>query len=66
MKKYGIIGYPLGHSFSPSYFNEKFQNENIDAHYDKFEIPVRTMIPTSVRSKFTLVTADSVVTMNLK
>jgi len=42
MKKFGIIGYPLGHSFSPSYFNEKFQNENIDAHYDKFEIPVIT------------------------
>lgn len=42
MRKFGIIGYPLGHSFSPSYFNEKFQNENIDAHYDKFEIPVIT------------------------
>ena len=33
MDKYGLIGYPLGHSFSISYFNEKFANENIDAKY---------------------------------
>lgn len=39
MDKYGLIGYPLGHSFSISYFNEKFQNEKIDATYENFEIP---------------------------
>lgn len=39
MDKYGLIGYPLGHSFSISYFNEKFQNEDIDAVYENFEIP---------------------------
>ena len=39
MDKYGLIGYPLGHSFSISYFNEKFQNEGIDARYENFEIP---------------------------
>ena len=37
--KYGLIGYPLGHSFSIGYFNEKFQNEGIDACYINFEIP---------------------------
>lgn len=42
MKKYGIVGYPLGHSFSPGYFNEKFKNENIDAVYEKYELPVIT------------------------
>lgn len=42
MKRFGIIGYPLGHSFSPGYFNEKFENEGIDAHYDKYELPVIT------------------------
>ncbi len=31
MDKYGLIGYPLGHSFSKNYFNEKFENEGIDA-----------------------------------
>ena len=39
MDKYGLIGYPLGHSFSITYFNEKFQSENIDAEYVNFEIP---------------------------
>lgn len=39
MQKYGLIGYPLGHSFSKGYFNEKFQAENIDAEYVNFEIP---------------------------
>ena len=39
MDKYGLIGYPLGHSFSIGYFNEKFQNEGIDAKYENFEIP---------------------------
>ncbi|MFZ1235967.1 MAG: shikimate dehydrogenase [Prevotella sp.] len=39
MDKYGLIGYPLGHSFSIDFFNEKFQNEGIDAKYINFEIP---------------------------
>ena len=39
MDKYGLIGYPLGHSFSISYFNEKFKSEGIDAVYENFEIP---------------------------
>lgn len=39
MDKYGLIGYPLGHSFSISYFNQKFADENIDAVYENFEIP---------------------------
>ena len=30
MRKYGLIGYPLGHSFSKSFFTEKFKNEKID------------------------------------
>ena len=38
MDKYGLIGYPLGHSFSISYFNQKFKDENIDAVYENFEI----------------------------
>ena len=38
MDKYGLIGYPLGHSFSISYFNQKFEDENINAVYENFEI----------------------------
>ena len=39
MQKYGLIGYPLRHSFSIGYFNEKFRAEGIDAEYLNFEIP---------------------------
>lgn len=45
MDKYGLIGYPLGHSFSISYFNEKFANENIDAKYINFEISTIDALP---------------------
>lgn len=38
MDTYGLIGYPLGHSFSISYFNQKFADEGIDAKYENFEI----------------------------
>lgn len=39
MRKYGLLGYPLGHSFSKTYFNQKFEAEKIDAEYVNFEIP---------------------------
>ncbi|MBR6188886.1 MAG: shikimate dehydrogenase [Prevotella sp.] len=39
MDKYGLIGYPLGHSFSVNYFNQKFADEGINAKYINFEIP---------------------------
>lgn len=39
MDKYGLIGYPLGHSFSIIYFNQKFADEGINAKYLNFEIP---------------------------
>lgn len=39
MEKYGLIGYPLGHSFSINYFNQKFTDEGINAKYYNFEIP---------------------------
>lgn len=37
-KLYGLIGYPLSHSFSIDYFNNKFSSEGIDAKYMNFEI----------------------------
>lgn len=37
-KTFGLIGYPLSHSFSKKYFSEKFEKENIDAKYELFEI----------------------------
>ena len=39
MRKYGLIGYPLGHSFSKNYFTAKFLRERIDGcSYENFPI----------------------------
>jgi len=39
MKKYGLIGYPVSHSFSKKYFTEKFNEENLeDCRYELFEL----------------------------
>lgn len=38
MRHFGIIGYPLLHSFSAKYFNEKFQQEHIEAEYSLYPI----------------------------
>ncbi len=39
MKKLGLIGYPLSHSFSKKYFSEKFAKENITGYsYDTFPL----------------------------
>ncbi len=45
MKRYGIIGFPLGHSFSKGFFSEKFINESIDAEYLNFGIPSLELFP---------------------
>lgn len=37
-KIFGLIGFPLTHSFSQNYFNQKFESEGIDAEYINFEI----------------------------
>jgi shikimate dehydrogenase len=40
LRKFGLIGYPLSHSFSKGFFAEKFQQEKImDAQYDNYPIP---------------------------
>jgi len=39
MRRFGLIGYPLTHSFSEGYFSAKFNRENIqDAVYQNFPI----------------------------
>jgi len=39
MPLYGLIGYPLSHSFSKKYFNEKFEREGLtDYRYENFPI----------------------------
>lgn len=39
IRQYGLIGYPLVHSFSKTYFTEKFRSEgNVFCRYDNFPI----------------------------
>jgi shikimate dehydrogenase len=46
MRKYGLIGYPLGHSFSKKYFTEKFQTEGIsDCCYDNYPLKDLSQFP---------------------
>ncbi|MCD8285284.1 MAG: shikimate dehydrogenase [Prevotellaceae bacterium] len=46
---YGLMGYPLGHSFSRAFFTEKFKREGIDAEYRNFEIEEAGMLLDIVR-----------------
>ncbi len=47
--QYGLIGYPLSHSFSPAYFNNKFASEKIDARYDAYAIPIIDELATLLK-----------------
>ena len=38
MRRFGLVGHPLGHSFSKAYFTEKFAKERIDACYENFDL----------------------------
>lgn len=47
MKTFGLVGYPLGHSFSKKFFTEKFKNEGlIDHQYINFEIDSIVRFPS--------------------
>ncbi|GDX52258.1 shikimate 5-dehydrogenase [Bacteroidota bacterium] len=51
MNNYGVIGYPLAHSFSPEYFKQKFLKENIAATYAAFPIEDLNQIRSLVNEK---------------
>lgn len=54
MKTYGLIGYPLGHSFSRGYFTDFFAQQAIEAEYKNFELPSIEQLPSLLESKETL------------
>lgn len=46
MRLFGLIGYPLTHSFSKKYFTEKFEKEGLDdCRYELFPIESITELP---------------------
>ena len=51
MKIFGLIGFPLSHSFSQKYFSEKFKKEGIkDVVYQNFEIKHIDDLPSLLES----------------
>ena len=51
MKRYGLIGYPLGHSFSKNYFEQKFRQEGIvDCGYELFPLASIDEFPQLLQS----------------
>lgn len=56
MRQFGLIGYPLTHSFSQKYFTAKFEREGIeDAQFDLFEIDQIEKFPQLIQSQPSLV-----------
>ena len=52
MKRYGLIGYPLGHSFSARYFADKFAREGIaDCRYDLYELKTIEELPALLEAQ---------------
>jgi shikimate dehydrogenase len=51
MKLFGLIGFPLSHSFSASYFSEKFSREKITGcEYTLFPLPDISLLPDLVKA----------------
>jgi shikimate dehydrogenase len=50
MRRFGLIGYPLGHSFSKKFFTRKFEEESIqDCLYELFPIPAIDELPALLK-----------------
>lgn len=55
MRLFGLIGYPLSHSFSKTYFAEKFKKEQIrDCRYENFELKTIDDLPKLIREDLEL------------
>jgi shikimate dehydrogenase len=52
--KYGLIGYPLTHSFSKNFFTEKFSLEGTDAEYINYEINEIGLLPEIISGNHNL------------
>lgn len=46
MRLYGLIGFPLGHSFSKEYFTKKFEKEHLDCRFENFPISDISLFPS--------------------
>ncbi len=52
MRKFGLIGFPLEHSFSKKYFSEKFAREGkSDCQFELYEFPKVTDFPALIQQE---------------
>ncbi len=55
MNRYGIVGYPLSHTFSPNFFKEKFATEKLKNYsYEKFPIANINQLPDLLKTQIGL------------
>lgn len=52
--KYGLLGHPLGHSFSRKFHNERFERLSIDAEYVNFDLESVDLLPAVLAAEPTL------------
>jgi len=50
MRKYGLVGFSLAHSFSPKFFSDFFAENYIHATYEPFEISSVSLISEVFKS----------------
>jgi len=48
MQKYGLVGYPLSHSFSKRFFTEFFERNTLEATYLNFELSDLSQLPSTL------------------
>lgn len=52
--KYGLLGHPLGHSFSRKFHNERFEKMGVDAEYLNFDLEAIDLFPAILEQETTL------------
>ena len=51
IRKFGLLGHPLGHSFSKKFHNERFAQLGIDAVYENFDLDDISLLPALLQSQ---------------
>ncbi len=51
MRLFGLIGYPLSHSFSKGFFTKKFAEEGIGARYENYPLPSIDAFPDLLKAE---------------
>ena len=51
IRKFGLLGHPLGHSFSKKFHNDRFAQLGIDAVYENFDLDDISLLPALLQSQ---------------